>query len=184
MAIGNLPLRAMSSLKARSENGELAGRASELTYVQAKDLLVIRGDPRIPAELRFKPQDTNKGALGILSLNQGSFNTKTFGQEGELQISSMQWVPHGTPLPSNWKTGNVVPPPSGSSAANPIPGATSITPTTPRPRDGLQNLDETAIANAGLFCFRKIAALSKPDALARGKRECPYASRLAWRNGD
>lgn len=141
MADGNWEFAAQGNVffESRSDNGELVGKASDLTYVQAKDLLVIRGDTRIPAELRFKPQNTNKGALGILSLNQGSFNTKTFGQEGELQISSMQWVPQGTQLPSNWKTGNLAPPSAGSPAAGAIPGATSITPTTPRPRDGLQN---------------------------------------------
>ena len=115
------------SFESRSDNGELFGKASELTYIQAKDLLIIRGDTRIPAEIRVKPQDISKGALGIFSLNQGSFNTKTFGQEGDLKISSVQWIPVGGPVPNDWKKGNANQP-----AANPQPVA-------PRPRDGLNN---------------------------------------------
>jgi hypothetical protein len=62
-------------------------------------------------------------------LNQGVFNTKTFGQEGDLQITNVQWIPNGTPLPSNWKTGGVTP--AANAPANNTPA--------PRPRDGLQN---------------------------------------------
>ncbi len=91
--------------ESRSDNGELVGKASDLTYIQAKDLLIIRGDTRIPAEIRVKPANSNQGALGIFHLNQGSFNTKTFGQEGDYQITSVQWIPAGTPLPDNWKSG-------------------------------------------------------------------------------
>lgn len=115
-----------------SDNGELFGKASELTYIQAKDLLIIRGDTRIPAEIRLKPKNNNQGALGIFSLNQGSFNTKTFGQEGDIQITSVQWIPNGVPIPADWKKGNLAPAPGGAPAGNSQPA--------PRPRDGLQNM--------------------------------------------
>ena len=115
-----------------TDNGELFGKASELTYIQSKDLLIIRGDTRIPAEIRVKPQNSNQGALGIFSLNQGSFNTKTFGQEGDIQITSMQWIPHGAPVPGNWKKGNVAPGGAAPGAGNPQP--------VPLPRNGLQNI--------------------------------------------
>ncbi len=132
MADGNWEFAAQGNVlfESQSDNGELFGKASELTYVQAKNLLIIRGDTRIPAEIRVKPKNNSQGALGIFSLNQGSFNTKTFGQEGELQITSVQWVPHGSPLPSDWKTGSLTP--NG-------PASNSPTPNIPRPRDGLQN---------------------------------------------
>ncbi len=150
MADGNWEFAAQGNVffESRSDSGELVGKAAELTYVQSKDLLIIRGDTRIPAEIRVKPQNSEQGALGIFNLNRGSFNTKTFGQEGDLQIASVQWVPHGSNVPANWKTGALVLPANGpnngpnnglNNGLNNGGPAAPNAPAPPRPRDGLQN---------------------------------------------
>lgn len=126
-AMGNV------NFEGKNETGELAGKAARMTYFQAKDLLIIRGDMRIPAELRLKPEASSSAELMVLSIWSGSFNTKTFqpgptgqGGEGELQLAGTQVIPRGQALPNgNWKSGNLAP-------ATPAPAP-------PRPRDGLQD---------------------------------------------
>ncbi len=129
------------NFETRSESGEMVGRASRVTYVQAKDLVVINGDPQIPAEIRFRPDNTSRYALAVLSLWQGSINTKSFQASGDLKIAgNSQFVPVGGAVPENWRTGSINPSAAPGIPAN--PGAPPPAPTNAppaRPRDAMND---------------------------------------------
>ncbi|MCC6511805.1 MAG: hypothetical protein IT423_22075 [Pirellulaceae bacterium] len=140
-AMGNV------NFESKNDKGDLVGKASRITYFQSKDLLVIRGDGRIPAEIRMRPEVATQFSLAILSIWQGSINTKTFqqgpNQEGEFQLAGgTQLIPPTQPLPDNWKSGSITPVASGAPGTGTGPGALpgalpSAGPA--RPRDGIQD---------------------------------------------
>jgi hypothetical protein len=125
----------------------MIGRASRVTYIQSKDLVVINGDPQIPAEIRFRPDDTSRYALAILSLWQGSINTRSLQASGDLKIAgNSQFVPRGGAVPDNWKSGSVSagtspqPTPGNSSQPSTQPGSSLPGATQPaRPRDAIND---------------------------------------------
>jgi hypothetical protein len=117
------------------ESGQYAGNAYQVTYVQAKDLVLFRGDGRSKALLQRKPPPgVSSSYPTVIQVPMATLNLKTMGidvPQGGLDVrvdfqeempAGGQRIPAGTAQPGT----------SGS------PGATAP-PAAPNPREGIKN---------------------------------------------
>lgn len=61
----------------KSAAGDYSGYGYRVTYTQAKDLLVLEGDGRIPAHVRVLPADGQQQSAIEADVNSGAINVKT-----------------------------------------------------------------------------------------------------------
>lgn len=104
----------------RREAGEFAGRAHTISYNQTKELIVMAGDGRLPAELNLRK---NASSSLLLKVIRASLNTRTMDTPG-LELSEVQAIPGNS---------SVRPGTPGPSAQSQLPSAAPVI----RPRDSV-----------------------------------------------
>jgi hypothetical protein len=117
-AMGNV------TFEGKRSTGDFAGKAYRITYAQAKELLIIKGDARVPADLQLQTQGAFEKV--VLKVWSATVNTHTMRPEGQLELANgSQAIPRGQPTPEN----------ASPSLVNPGgPEATK-----PRPRNGVSD---------------------------------------------
>jgi hypothetical protein len=125
---GNWEIQATGNVvfEGSAESGDYAGNAYQMTYVQSKDVLTIRGDGRSKALLQRTPNtQSDSNFPTVIQVPIAMLNLKTMGVEvpqGGLDVSvDFQQTPSLVP--------------SGS----PDSGQATTPPGTPNPRDGIKN---------------------------------------------
>jgi hypothetical protein len=91
------------NFEGKRDSGHFAGKAYSIKYAQAKNLLLLEGDGRLPAELRVTPDSTSAVSSFIGKVKHASFDTATMRPiEFEL-AEGTQAIPRaaaGTPPPA------------------------------------------------------------------------------------
>lgn len=116
MAEGAWEFEAMGhvAFEGKRDSGDFSGKAYRLTYAQAKDLIHVRGDARVPAELHYRPRASTSIESTRLNLWSGSLNIKTMrptgdGADGQIELApGSQIVPRGQ---AGAEAGSAPPPP-------------------------------------------------------------------------
>lgn len=126
MAEGAWEFEAMGNVtfEGNRESGEFAGKAYRMTYAQSKDLLHIRGDARVPAELQYRPR-TSSVESTTLKLWAGSLNTKTMRPSADAD-GQLELAPGSQVVPRRAAGATEVTPPPAGPSVRPRDAATDL----------------------------------------------------------